>query len=235
MLKIRHEARINIEGLKFENCDVDGGWRGREENDGGGGFGFIVKIRSFNIRGLGSTIKKMKIEQFSQDEGKKIWQSESVQRAVEGVIGRSGGTLTFLNDDKFCYSSYWVAGGAVIVNGRWRDTWEEICLVNVYALCNFEDKISLWDRLVEQSENIKLCLIGDFNSILEEGKRVGEEVSGSRSDIREFAEFIDKGKLIDMKLSRKKFTWHSCSGKCKSRIDRAQNRGKIRNYGASLG
>lgn len=77
-------------------------------------------------------------------------------------------------------------GGAVIVNGLWRSTREEVCVINVYAFCNRVEKRRLWDRLamvVAQSKRTPLYIIGDLNSILEERERVGR--GGSQQQRRE--------------------------------------------------
>lgn len=75
--------------------------------------------------------------------------------------------------------------------------------------------------MVEQNADIFLCLIGDFNSILDERERVGEGCDKSRRDRREFAGFIERGQLVDVKLIGMKFTCFSSGGKCKSRLDMA--------------
>lgn len=40
-------------------------------------------------------------------------------------------------------------------------------------------------------------------------------------EIREFADFISNGNLLDVKLHGRSFTWYRSNGKSKSRIDRA--------------
>lgn len=202
-----------------------------------------MKIGSYNIRGLGSKIKKdeihsffinnkldfccvqeTKIESFSDLVGRSIWKSASVGWYALGSRGRSGGILSFWDANKFLSSSQWSMGGAVVVNGRWCFSGEEYCIVNIYASCNLEEKILLWDRLslvIEQNSRIKLCLIGDFNSILEDYERAGSGSGSSSRDRRKFKEFVENGQLHDVKLQGRKFTWYKPNGTCKSRIDRA--------------
>lgn len=63
----------------------------------------------------------------------------------------------------------------VVVLERWIATGDENCIINVYAPCKREEKVMLRDRLslvAGQWEGIHVCIIGDFNSILEEGERV---------------------------------------------------------------
>lgn len=64
-----------------------------------------------------------------------------------------------------------------MVVSRERGAEEMVCVINVYAPCDDEEQLLLWDRLrivVEQWKNSKVCVIGDFNAILEVGERVGE-------------------------------------------------------------
>lgn len=202
-----------------------------------------MKIWSINTRGLGSTAKRddlssfftnndldiccvqeTKMESFSDRDGKTIWNTNGVRWAAEGAIGRSGGILTFWDDKKFAVMSQWGIGGALVVCGRWRSTGDDFCIINIYAPCNFEEKKLLWDRLlivVGQRNDIFTCIIGDFNSILEDGERVGAGRYASSRDLREFAGFLENGKLVDVRLSGRKFTWYQSGGRCKSRIDRA--------------
>lgn len=83
-----------------------------------------MKIRSYNIRGLGSCVKKQeifnfftkndlnlccvqetKIEGFSKMEGRLVWKKMGVGWCCEDSVGRSGGILTFWDQSKFVSSS----------------------------------------------------------------------------------------------------------------------------------
>lgn len=154
-----------------------------------------MKIGSFNIWGLGSKVKKeevfslftkfeldvccvqeTKLESFSELDGRSLWGSLGLHWCSEGETGRSGGILTFWDDNRFGCSSHWSIGGAVVVVGYWRQTGERYCIVNVYAPCCEKEKSELWDRLelvLEQWKDVMVCVIGDFNSILNVGERVG--------------------------------------------------------------
>lgn len=202
-----------------------------------------MKIGSYNIRGLGSSIKKeeissfffnnklvfccvqeTKLEAFSEDVGRNIWNKLKVGWCAENASGRAGGILSFWDESRFISSSQWCLGGAVVVSGRWKATGEEYCVINVYAPCSSVEKEMLWDRLllvVDQNVGVHLCIIGDFNAILEEGERVGIRCHNSARERQSFREFVTKGNLMDIKLHGRRFTWFKPNGKCKSRIDRA--------------
>lgn len=121
-----------------------------------------MKIGSFNIRGLGSAVKKdeimsffskfrldfgciqeTKVEAFSELDGRRIWKSERMGWSCEGAVGRSGGILSFWDESKFICSSHWSIGGVVVVVGRGRETGEDYCIINVYAPCDDDEQILL--------------------------------------------------------------------------------------------
>lgn len=140
------------------------------------------------------------------------------------AVGRAGGILTFWDEKKFTCISAWNVEGAIIVNGWWKATSDEVCIINVYAPCCREGKASLWDRLgmvVTQVSGVGVCLVGDFNSIIDPRERVGLGWRVSLREIFEFREFIEKNGLTDLELQRRKYSWYRCNGTSKSRIDRA--------------
>lgn len=103
-------------------------------------------------------------------------------------------------------------------------TGEEICLINVYAPCTRDEKGRLWDRLslvLAQIGEALVCIIGDFNSILDAGERVGSGWRVSSRERSDFMDFMAENRLIDVALQGRKYTWYKGNGSCKSRIDRA--------------
>lgn len=112
----------------------------------------------------------------------------------------------------------------MVVNGFWRESREEMCIVNVYAPRNLGDKILLWDMIalvVGQKEEVCTCIIRDFNYIMEIRERVGVGGDDSEMDRREFGEFVVRSKLWDVALKGRKYTCYHSGGACKSRLDRA--------------
>lgn len=80
--------------------------------------------------------------------------------------------------------------------------------------------------VVRQRDDINVCVIGDFNSILDEGERVGEGENESARERLEFEAFVEKSRLFDVELQGRRFTWYKCKGGLKSRIDRALVNGR---------
>lgn len=161
---------------------------------------------------------------FFELDGSRTWRTKEIKWSAEGSIGRSGGNLTYWDERKFTCLRTWSLGGDVVVNGWWNATREEFCVINVYASCRREEKMKLWDRLdlvVSQMVNVKLCIIGDFNSIIAAEQRVGSGWRISSREIHEFKLFVVVNRLVDVGLQGRKFTWYNCSGSCKSLLDRA--------------
>lgn len=99
-----------------------------------------------------------------------------------------------------------------------------MCIVNVYVPCCRVEKRRLWDLLAvvaAQSRGISMCIIGDLNSILVEGERVGIGGRDDSGERKEFRAFVEGSGLIDVPLQGRKFTCYKSDGSCKSRIDRA--------------
>lgn len=109
-----------------------------------------MKIGSWNVRGLGDEAKKdevfsflmkfhldfcclqeTKMERFTDNDGKRIWRNGTFGWRVEEAEGRSGGILSCWDERWFMCTSSWNIGGAVIVNGRWKATRDDVCIINV--------------------------------------------------------------------------------------------------------
>ncbi|KAL8456316.1 hypothetical protein ACS0TY_034507 [Phlomoides rotata] len=96
-------------------------------------------------------------------------------------------------------------------------------IINVYAPCTAAEKEQLWDVIkiiVEQNEEVRTCVVGDFNSIREVHEKVGKRGEVDQRDIRRFSEFISSSKLMELQLNGRKFTWYKTDGSCKSKLDR---------------
>ncbi|KAL8545444.1 hypothetical protein ACS0TY_005558 [Phlomoides rotata] len=77
----------------------------------------------------------------------------------------------------------------MVVNGRLGEDGGEMVIINVYAPCSTSEKEQLWEIIklvIEQNEEARLCVVGDFNSIRAEDKRVGRREEVDRRDINIF-------------------------------------------------
>ncbi|GLJ47564.1 hypothetical protein SUGI_1004460 [Cryptomeria japonica] len=82
-------------------------------------------------------------------------------------------------------------------------------IFNVYGPMKTEDKLKVWREITLQSHLVELdrvITVGDFNALLD----VDEEKGGLRKCskvIKDFRDFIEHNKLIDIILKNDKFTW----------------------------
>ncbi|XP_057794347.1 uncharacterized protein LOC131010698 [Salvia miltiorrhiza] len=201
-----------------------------------------MKLLSFNVRGLGSNVKKREIREivrkmeidvcFVQEtkreilglwELKMIWGGEDFGYAEQSAEGRSGGILTIWNEKKFVASSHWEIPGALIVNGFCRIGNLACCLVNVYAAQNPSEKEILWDTIgmmLGQNREACVCVAGDFNAIRAAEERSGRGLQFSPREMRVFDNFITGNALEDIRLQGRGFTWYQPQGLCKTKLDR---------------
>lgn len=50
-------------------------------------------------------VQETKMENFTEGDGKEIWNNRGLRWSGEGAVGRSGGVLTFWDEELFCASS----------------------------------------------------------------------------------------------------------------------------------
>lgn len=201
-----------------------------------------MKIFSFNVRELGSSVKKKevkeliqkhkiefcclqetKLESISDLDCKLTWGNKNCGWVFREAEGRAGGILLIWDKEVFSYLSHWHVYGALVVNGLWGHDRIECCIINVYAPCLINEKEELWNiiqNVVSQNSNCCVCVIGDFNAIRREAEREGRGVVSSNRDIFLFDGFIRNSGLIDLPLHGRSFTWYRPNGSCKSRLDR---------------
>lgn len=195
-----------------------------------------MKILTYNVRGLGSSVKKKelkeiinkhkielccvqetKLESISELECKAVWGDDKFGWDYREAEGRAGGILSIWDSEVFSCLSSWHMNGALIVNGFWGQECVQCCIINVYAPCLLSEKEGLWDRLncvISQSGFSCLCVTGDFNSIRRESEREGRGMVINNRDIRSFDEFIRSSNLIDLPLHGRQ------NESCKSRLNR---------------
>ena len=117
--------------------------------------------------------------------------------------------------DKFCYDS--------VVRQHIKS--RSMCfMVNVYATCNYMDKVTLWEVLTSLKrtyQNMVGCFCGDFNVVRREYERKGiRGGSSQKKEMSGFKCFIDTNCLVDIPSVGKKYTWFKSNGTAKSRLDR---------------
>jgi len=96
--------------------------------------------------------------------------------------------------------------------------------VNVYATCNLNDKVTLWEELTtikNANKNLAWCLCGVFNAVRCENERKGKSERGNQNnEITGFNHFIERNFLVELPIVGKKYTWYKENGTTKSRLDK---------------
>lgn len=70
---------------------------------------------------------------------------------------------------------------------------------------------------LQDSTNTPVMIIGDFNSVLNQGER--ENCAFSHLDVKVFSHFLESNQLSSVTLINSMFTWYGPANK-KSRLDR---------------
>ena len=96
-------------------------------------------------------------------------------------------------------------------------------MINVYATCNLNDKVALWEDLLiikSARQNLAWYFCGDFNAVRNEDERKGTSTRGQRKEILGFNNFIVRNFLVEIPIVGKKYTSFKTNGSTKSRLDR---------------
>ncbi|GLT31257.1 hypothetical protein SLA2020_342010 [Shorea laevis] len=184
-----------------------------------------MKLISFNVRGLGSMLKRKevgklvreeqpdflflqetKLEKVDDDLGRTVWNSGEVGWVMKESIGASGGLMcfwNFWNKKSFAKTGDFSGDGYLRITGEWGIHKVKCNLVNVYGPNDRQRRLKLWDELKNMitEEGGRWLIAGDFNAVrcLEERRgRIGE-----RPDMKDFDVFIISVGLIDIKMANR--------------------------------
>ncbi|GAU28487.1 hypothetical protein TSUD_294900 [Trifolium subterraneum] len=111
----------------------------------------------------------------------------------------------------------------LMIHGRFLRAQEEFFLFNVYAPCENNAKLELWNRLTGRLLQLgrkKVCICGDFNAVRSDAERRSLSQGLRSPDQASFNQFIDDNDLIDLPLYGHNFTWYRGDGLSMIRIDR---------------
>lgn len=198
-----------------------------------------MQIITWNIRGLGSSVKKRflsklikrrkpsmvcvqetKLEFLDRIAVLKLWGNSDVDFACSSAVGASGGLLTiwckefFRAESVISHRSFILMQG--VINGDF-----PCIFVNVYAPNDVVDRRGVWDELLRLKGNSQIpwCMGGDFNEIRAPSERVG--CSSMERGMRDFVEFCNNMELEDLPMLGRKYTWTNYQDQAiLSRLDR---------------
>jgi len=208
-------------------------WAGRE---------VLMKILTYNVRGLGGGEKREKVRRLVLDKHplvlrlqetkiqvmndamlRSVWGNNPVGYSYQPSSGASGGLITAWDASRVDVWSSMSFKHVLIIKGMVITSGVGFILFNVYAPCDLAAKKELWKQmqpLVLNNNDLCLCVCGDFNLV-----RYVEERNGRGSGFRQvdadfFNKFINDCLLIDLPICGRLFTWYRGDGISMSRLDR---------------
>ncbi|XP_019450694.1 PREDICTED: uncharacterized protein LOC109352963 [Lupinus angustifolius] len=152
-----------------------------------------------------------------------LWGNHDCDWDFVPSLSRSGGILSIWNASKFQKTSVVHRAGFLAVLGKWTQSLDVYCIVNVYSPCVLSLKLKLWEDLVKLKSDIGdaiWCVMGDFNDIRHSSERVGLSVDEGNRESVLFNSWIIDMEVVDLPLIGRSFTWYKASGSCMSRLDR---------------
>jgi len=117
-----------------------------------------------------------------------------------------------------------IGNGFIFLEGEWIREAQQISIVTIYSPCDIHNKRILWDKVRQSKDSSQgglWCVLGDFNSIRDPTERFGtcERISRDNS-IKEFNDWIDDLKVLEIPCLGRQFTWFKPNGASRSRLDR---------------
>ena len=214
-------------------------------SEGRGGVGvvcFIMKIISWNVRGLGSFEKRKevgnlvrekkpfilclhetKLSVFDNTVCKFIWGDVKADFSFQPSVGASGGLITIWDVTEVKVWATMSFDHVLVILGCFLKTGHRFAVFNVYAPCDASRPHVLWNNLsiiLGTLSDQNVCVCGDFNTVrrIEECRSVGAVFNTIWSD--NFNNFINGSVLLDLPLQGRMFTWFRGDRRSMSRIDR---------------
>ncbi|KAJ4824794.1 hypothetical protein Tsubulata_022781 [Turnera subulata] len=186
----------------------------------------MISILSWNIRGLGSTIKHSHLKELiSQSEAKivclcetkkqgidrnlcsRLWNTGGLEFRAVDAEGASGGLLMMWDDTFFHVSQVQSNRNWILVEGRFSAPSATFCVCFVYGASSVESRIEMWKELKGLKPSFKSprLLIGDLNETINTEDRRSKKLNRRR--VGALKSFMDALQLIEFPLIGRKFTW----------------------------
>ncbi|XP_028085234.1 uncharacterized protein LOC114286280 [Camellia sinensis] len=198
-----------------------------------------MKLLSWNVRGLGKSIKRRKIKKLlferkvdvalfqetkrpavTDEFVRSCWPGEQMAYMAVDSEGAAGGLLCVWNPQVFqlldcCCNRYFIILSGTLFTSI------ACVIVNVYGPTDGANRKGLWETLknLKRSFVNPWCLGGDFNEIRTLSERVG--CSQRSGGMKDFNELIDNLEVCDLPMLGRKFIWcNSQNGLKWSRLER---------------
>ena len=176
----------------------------------------IILSNRIDFVGLQETKRKKWNDKMLKD----IWGSHDFEAVFKEAAGQGGGMLCMWNKNLFTKTQTILRNDCILIKGRWTESNEEICIINIYGSQKPEERKDLWNFISAYLLNWKgkSIIFGDFNEVRSEKERRGS-IFDKRS-AEAFNDFIRNNRLEDLKIGGREFTWSNKSCSKLSKLDR---------------
>ncbi|TYJ26696.1 hypothetical protein E1A91_A07G138200v1 [Gossypium mustelinum] len=174
----------------------------------------LVRIHRVNVCFLQET----KLEKVSGDLVRRIWGEDYFEFRFAAEVGRSGGLITIWDKSSFITRKVYCTNRLIVVERNWCcEGWEGV-LINVYTPNGLLEQKIFWVEILEVRDRFTYFWIvgGDSNAIRNKSDK--SNCVGLLRGSKDFLSSLERCKLVDLPLLRRKFTWYGPENK-KSRLD----------------
>jgi exonuclease III len=202
----------------------------------------VMKIISWNVRGLGGFEKRREVSQMVKEKNpfilclqesklsvvndlvcQAIWNDINVGFSYRPSVGASGGIITLWNRSEVEVWTSFNMEHVLGIQGQFLKSGEKFTLLNVYAPCDSHRQQILWQNISSRmtlllDENV--CVCGDFNVVRSQEERRSVGSVANQLGSAAFNNMIDSNFFVDLPLRGRRFTWYRGDGRLMSRIDR---------------
>jgi exonuclease III len=153
----------------------------------------VMKIISWNVRGLGGFEKKREVSRLVREKNpfilclqesklsavnnmvrNAIWNDDNVDFSFQPSIGASGGLVTLWNCNEVEVWSSFNMDYVLGIQGKFLKSGEKFTLLNVYAPCDSFRQLNLWHSISARMMtlgDVNVCVCGDFNAVRNSDER----------------------------------------------------------------
>ena len=176
----------------------------------------LVRKKNVSFMGLAETKHRKPF----QSRFRRLWGNDDYDYCEVFASDTHGGGILAVWDKHTFHASVKHTGSRwILIEGRINSQNFECCIGVIYGNNDRLSRLMMFEELKLKAGSINkpILVLGDFNVTLNSGERTGA-VTCSRS-MRDFADWINDLRLLDIPLHGLRFTWRR--NESKSRLDRA--------------
>ena len=168
-------------------------------------------------------LQETKKEQVDKVVCQALWGDADVSWELQPACNSAGGILCLWSQKTFRLERKHIGCNFIYLEGIWVADGEKVNIINIYSLCDLNQKRILWEqirRLRNSNMGGLWYILGHFNSIRRSSERVGTCHRGQdERSLQEFNEWIANLQVEDVPCVGRKFTWYRPNVTAKSKLD----------------